>query len=340
MTCRLHAATAVLMGAFFYLPNQIAGQSISPASRKFISIPKNAIRDGKAVLWRQPTDIPSLDMLNGKGGKANLPRGPFTYLKEKMDGTSPKFTVRDSIGSKWKVKLGPEAKPETAATRLLWAVGYFTDEDFFLPEITVRGMKKLTRGQEYVSRNGTVRGARLERQVDGRKVVGHWGWNDSPFVKTKEFNGLAIMMALINNWDLKTGNNAIIRVGKEYEYRVSDLGAAFGNAGVWGRSKGDLQGYRRSKFVKNVSGQKIDLRLPTRPPLKYILAFPFYLDRAKLANLTEDLPETDVEWIGHLLSRLSSRQIADAFRAGGFKTDEVKGFAEEVRKRIEMLHWL
>ena len=35
---------------------------------------------------------------------------------------------------KWRVKLGVEARPETVASRLVWAVGYYANEDYFLPE--------------------------------------------------------------------------------------------------------------------------------------------------------------------------------------------------------------
>ena len=37
----------------------------------------------------------------------------------------------------WRVKLGEEARPETAATRLLWALGYFADEAYLVPEMVV-----------------------------------------------------------------------------------------------------------------------------------------------------------------------------------------------------------
>ena len=68
-----------------------------------------------------------------------------------MSGTAPKFDVEDENGAKWKVKLGPEVKSETAATRLVWAAGYFTDEDYYRPQIRVQGMKPLSRGNKYVS---------------------------------------------------------------------------------------------------------------------------------------------------------------------------------------------
>lgn len=41
--------------------------------------------------------------------------GTFTLVSEDMEGTNPKLDVRDQDGVKWKVKLGPEGRPEVAA---------------------------------------------------------------------------------------------------------------------------------------------------------------------------------------------------------------------------------
>jgi hypothetical protein len=40
------------------------------------------------------------------------------------------------------VKLGSEARPETVASGLLWAVGYFANEDYFVPVLHVREMHR------------------------------------------------------------------------------------------------------------------------------------------------------------------------------------------------------
>src|SRR6266849_83030 len=105
--------------------------------------------EGPAVLWRDPRDIASRDLFYGAGGKEHAPHGTFTFLKEDLDGSSPKFTVEDQDGTKWKVKLGAEARPETAATRLVWAAGYFTNEDYFLPQLRVENLPaQLQRGQD------------------------------------------------------------------------------------------------------------------------------------------------------------------------------------------------
>ena len=82
----------------------------------------------------------------------------MTFIDEDHAGSNPKFHVRDQEGTKWTVKMGVEAKPETAATHLLWAVGYFTDEDYFVPELKVEGLPAhLQRGQNLGGINGTIR---------------------------------------------------------------------------------------------------------------------------------------------------------------------------------------
>src|SRR5580704_18026799 len=95
-----------------------------------------------AVLWQDPGNIASRDLYYGPGGETDQPHGPFTFEKEDLDGSNPKFVVRDRDGVKWKVKLGTEARPETVASRIVWAVGYFTDEDYFLPDFKVQEMPR------------------------------------------------------------------------------------------------------------------------------------------------------------------------------------------------------
>ena len=101
---------------------------------------------GTPVLWRDPVDIASRNLYDGPGGKAHEPHGTFRFEKEDMQGTSPKFDVIDENGVKWRVKLGVEARPETAASRLVWAVGYFANEDYFMPVLHVQNMQRLHRG--------------------------------------------------------------------------------------------------------------------------------------------------------------------------------------------------
>ena len=287
----------------------------------FLALPTFAQWAGtKVALWGDWGDIAALDILNGPGGEKHQPGTSFKFIEESKSGTAPKFFVEDENGAKWKVKLGEEVKSETAATRLVWAAGYFVDTDYYRPQIRVQGMKQLSRGQEYVSGDGLVREARLELQGQGKKL-NNWSWDQNPFVGTKEFNGLRVMMALINNWDTKEINNDILDVDGVSRYEVGDLGASLGITGnVFGRSKSVMKDYEKSKFIQKVTPEFVDFVFHTRKE-----------------NVGKSIPIADARWIGTRLGQLSPEQIRDCFRAAGYSPNEVEGYARIVMQRIEAL---
>ena len=293
---------------------------------------------GEAVLWRDPVDIKSRNLFYGPGGKSHEPHGPFTFVKEDLEGTNAKFVIEDQAGVKWKVKLGVETRPETVASRIAWAVGYYTNEDYFVSELHVNGMPRhLRRGGDQV-KNGSVRNVRLKRE--DVKKVGSWEWNHSPFYGTREMNGLRVVMALINNWDLKDENTAIYRKGSQDIYMVSDLGASFGSASrTWpkDRSKGYLPSYESSKFLGKVTPTSVDFKSPGRPSLIYIFNPKEYFQRIHMEKIGDNIPREDVRWMGKLLSRLSPAQLRDAFRAAGYPAGEVEAFATILEQRIQAL---
>ena len=311
--------------------------AFSDASGKAVEEEKNRSVKKQAAIWRQPNNIKTRNLFYGPGGRAGQPRSPFRFIEEDRGGGSPKFVVRDARGVHWKVKLGDEAKPETAATRLLWAVGYFADVNYYLPRLRVAGLPKLSRGQKYVSTDGTVNGARLERKV---KKADDWSWFNNPFAGTRELNGLRVMMALMNNWDLKRSNNAIYDLrGQERRYVVNDLGGTFGKTGGdWTRSKGTLEDYMESEFIDEVSSGTVDLVLNSRPPVLYAVAVPYYVKRTRMEKVAEDIPRAHARWIGQWLSKLSHNQIRDAFRGAGYAPHEANAYAGKVRERISRLN--
>src|SRR5580698_6295099 len=106
---------------------KLALSLIAAFSLPLIGAPKKTHEPsvGPGVLWRDPVDIASRDLIYGPGGAKDQPRDPFVFVKEDTSGTNPKFVITDANGVKWKLKLGEEARPETAASRLVWAAGYF-----------------------------------------------------------------------------------------------------------------------------------------------------------------------------------------------------------------------
>jgi len=294
------------------------------------------------ALWRDRGNVASLNMLYGPGGQEHQPAGKFKFVKEDKEGTAPKFEVVDEQGVRWKAKLGDEAKSETAASRLVWAAGYFTDEDYYLPELRVENLPELSRGREFVSADGLVRGVRLERSLKGQKKNGTWSWFKNPFLATKEFSGLRIMMALINNWDLKEVNNAIYaEKGDGPRYVVSDLGASFGETGnAITRSKSNPGDYSNSKFVQKVTPEHVDFFLSSRPFVLSAVNVPYYSSRTHMQDIVKDIPVAHVKWLGKLLESLSDEQIRDCFRAAGYSAEEVEGYAAAVKERINNLNRL
>jgi hypothetical protein len=233
--------------------------------------------------------------------------------------------------------MGEEARPETAAARLVWAVGYFANEDYFMPVLHVQNMPHLRRGGSLVSKDGTVHNVRLKRHLKDEKKLGNWSWEKNPFTNTRAWYGLRVLMAVINNWDLKDLNNSIYQVQgdlPEQRYVVSDLGSSFGPTGLDWKPKGTLKAYSRSKWINRISPDHIDFNVPSRPALGTFLAVPEVVHRLGLVWIGRNIPSQHAEWVGHLLAQLSADQIRDAFRAAGYTPAEVEGFSQVVEERI------
>lgn len=269
---------------------------------------------GTPVLWREPTDIESRKLLLGAGGETMKPDvSRVTFVEDKQGGYSTKYRVRDGAGNEWIAKLGKEAQPDTAANRLLWAVGYETEIAYLIPHLMIIG-------------KGTFDNVRLEARPKEVKRSGIWKWNDNPFKGKRELQGLKIMMALINNWDMKDDNNEILATrgettGGELRYIISDLGGSFGKTGgIISRSRNKPSDYVKADFVKSVKGDRVDINYG-----------------GKNKELFKDITVQDAKWIAGWLSRLSDEQIKDAFRAANYTPEEVEALASAVRSRINAL---
>jgi hypothetical protein len=299
-----------------------------------------------ALVWRDPGDIHAKDLFNGPGGENDQPQLPLKFVKEDKHGTNSKLDVEDAKGQKWKAKLGIEAQTEVAASRLLWAVGYFTNENYYIADLKVSELPAhLKRGQGHMTSPGHLDGARLQRTPDHKKKADEWNWRHNRFWETRELNGLRVMMALISNWDLKDDNNAIF-IGKdqqEEEYLVTDVGTAFGSSGKrWteAQSKNNLKEYRHAKFIAKVTPQYVDFNFPRFPPLLHLFALPSYIHQVRMRFVGNHVPRADAKWIGSLLAQLSQKQIEDAFRAAGYPPEKAAGFAQVVQVRIAELNKL
>ena len=275
-------------------------------------------RDGTPVMWREPADIATRDLFLGSGGETMKPDlSSVTLIKKEEGGWSTKYRVRDGSGREWVAKIGREAQPETAAVRLMWGVGFFADIDYLVPSVRIEGLDQ------------TLENVRFGARPKEIKRAGSWQWSNNPFTGKREFQGLKIMMALLDNWDVKDENNTILAVRNdngetELRYVVHDLGATFGKSegALWQktRSRNDPGGYAKANFIDTVKNDRVD--------------FHFH---SKLNNLFDDITVEDAKWMGHWLSKLSDRQIEDAFRAANYSSQDVQLLAGAFRERIKEL---
>jgi len=299
------------------------------------------------VLWTDPGNIAARDLFYGQGGEKHQPAPPFTFLREDMHGTNPKFDARDANGKKWRVKLGEEARPEVVASRLLWAVGYFANDDYLLTEATVKGLKMHRKSSS--AKGDKITFARFARKPGGQDKIGIWEWKDNPFTGTREFNGLRVMMAVMNNWDLKDDNNSVYKddASDRQIFLANDVGAAFGTNGLsWtrARSKGNIDSFKESKFITRITDTEVDFATPAAPKALLAESVGFaaipYAERASLDWIGKNIPRSDARWIGSLLAQLTHRQLVDAFRAGHFPPDVIDMYVTLVESRIAELKGL
>ena len=289
-----------------------------------------------AVMWSDPGALAEKDLFHGPGGKEGMPEPPFTFEEEMPGKGTPRFVAHDETGKKWVVGVGQDARPEVAASRLLWAVGYLADEDYVLWKANVVGLK-LKSGKKYMKR-GSLSDARFARKVDGRTQLGVWQWRRNAFTGTRELNGLRVMMALLNCWDLKDENNPVVRdasTGNE-QFRLSGLGGSFGKAGPGlfrGRAKQDMKGFERSGFITKRTDATVDFATPSRSYNPFAL----FSRKSGTTWIGRGIPRKDVKWIAGMLNQLSHKQIEDAFWAAGYPVNEVNTFANVVDGRIRAL---
>ena len=267
---------------------------------------------GTPVLW-EPVAISQRDTYWGPGGQALFPAMEgMTFVGRQPGGNNLKFRLRDKNGREWVVKAADESQPEVAATRLLWAIGYPTEIDYIVPRVSIPSW-------------GNFKNVRFEARPDGVKRGERWSWDNNPFTKSREFAGLRIMMAMLNNWDLKDENTVILQKDGKLYYAVSDLGSSFGKLAQHsktrsGRSVNQPEDYARSTFIKTVNGNVIQ-----------------FAYTAARADLMTGINVAHGRWLADLLLQLSDKQIQDAFRAANYEPAEVAMLTQSFKRRIAEL---
>ena len=290
------------------------------------------------LIWRNPGRVDRLDLAGGPGGRAGVPKPPFTFLKEDEGGTNPKIEVKDATGRTWGVKWGSEVNAEVFASRIAWAAGYFVEPTYFVPSGKIVGARNLDRAKDFVAADGSFTNARFELKEKGivkLKDEQSWRWDRNPFLGTKELNGLKIVVMLVSNWDSKDqrdagrGSNTQIfqvktRSGTENRYVFSDWGGTMGKwGGILKREKWDANGFmdQSGDFIKGQKNGFVE----------------FGYSGQHTESIREAIPVAHVRWMSGIVGRLSEAQIRSALKACGASPAEVETFASAMRMRLDAM---
>ena len=288
------------------------------------------------VLWHDPGDVSSLNMVEGAGGSGGAPAPPFQFIQEDMSGTNPKVLVKDGRGRTWDIKWGDEARPEVVSTRIAWACGYFTETEYFVPHGQILGVHHLKRAGHNVDREGNFSDARFQLRSEWPKFLAHnnWEWDRNPFIGTRELAGLKVLMMFVSNWDNKDArdyerdsNLGIFETEGDphrYEYFVADWGASFGRWGpLVSRSKWDPKGYadQTPSFVTGASDGKVQ--------------FGYSGQHSELAK--DDIRASDVAWILQYLGQITDDQFRQALASGGANPEQCDIYVRALRARVNEL---
>lgn len=208
-------------------------------------------------------------------------------------------------GSSERAPRGPfvfleEEHAEIASNRLVWALGYIAEEVPY----------------------GTFNKARFSlRNETSARAEERWTFEQNPFVNTQELSGLAILMTMVNNWDIQgPRNNRILNIDGEQHYIVSDLGATFGKMGarLAPHSKWNLEDFAKEEFIEKVEDGKIDLDYEGHGGINKV-------------------PVEHARWFLGLVSQLTDDQLRAAFHASGASDAETAGFSARLREKITEL---
>jgi hypothetical protein len=267
-------------------------------------------------LWSEPGNLERADLTAGSLGRAAAPDpgDTFTFIKTKTRGTSPGLKVRDPRGRTWHVKQGREAQPETVVSHVLSAIGYRQPPVYFLPSFTIADASGTRVGA----------GGRFRLTDASLKERSTWDWERNPFVGSKPYQALLVVLVVLNSADLKNSNNTVYDVaaspgGDEQWYVVRDLGTSLGAISRIDPTPNDLEVFERRRFVTGIRDGFVE--------------FDDY--RAIHRELlTRTITVDDVRWAATLLGRLSDRQWRDAFAGAGYEPAAAQRFVRRIAQKI------
>ena len=265
-------------------------------------------------LWKNPTDLEQRNLQWGPGRPANAPptNVEYTVLKRDDTGYSRGYDVAGPDGRKWSIKVGKEAQTEVVLSHILWALGYYQPETYYIKGWKLAGDWKFE-GEP----------ARFRLQSD-HESMGEWKWVDNPFAGSAQMHGLIAINLLFSNWDFKTSNNRIYRLKDARDepvvrYVVQDLGASLGKPRVvLIGTRNDIEDFEATTLIKDVRRSDVVLNY-----------------RGRHGEILKRISVPDLVWACELLNRLRDAQLDDAFKAADYPPDIRRRYITKIRAKIQ-----
>jgi hypothetical protein len=273
-------------------------------------------------LWTPVDRSRPVDALYGPWGAASAPepQAAYRYLKPKTSGVNPGMTVVDPAGRKWSVKQAPhddrgdEGPIEVVVSRILSLAGYHQPPVHYLPAFTLVD----TFGRR------TEPGGRFRLDHPDFKEQHSWSWRQNPFIGTRPYQGLLVILMLLNSSDLRDTNNSIFEHRQdngtlEPRYVVRDLGTSLGGTSRYQKHRGDLALFERLPFATGMRDGHV--------------VFDSYagwnqeLFRGRIAR-------ADVEWACQRLDDIQLPEWRDAFQAGGYPEAIAVRYIARIRQKL------
>jgi hypothetical protein len=251
---------------------------------------------------------------------APAPAVEYRFVKPKTSGVNPGMTVIDPGGRKWSVKQAPhddrgdEGPIEVVVSRILSLAGYHQPPVYYLPSFTL--VDTFGRRREPGGRFRLSHPAFKERET--------WSWQNNPFIGSRPYQGLLVILMLLNSSDLRDTNNSIFELRHddgtgELRYVVRDLGTALGGTSRYQRRRGDLELFERLPFATGLRDG--------------------YVVFDNYAGWGQDLfrgriTGADVEWACQRLDDIRLLEWRDAFRAGHYAEATALRYIARIRQKV------
>jgi hypothetical protein len=311
-----------------------------------VEVPKEVRDDAlsRAQLWQEPsTPISEADLAITPILEDGFSRDAAIKCKfdgKKPNGLTPKFHCILPDGKELKVKpeiLGSESKTESAATRLLSALGFGADRMYQVASVKCKGCPRFVYTQAWTLttkfrlpfQSIQFRNAAIERKLKGTEIstASGEGWAIYELSAVKPENGgaprahvdaLKLMIMMLGHWDNKAENQRLICQSPEFKANpvkcekpfiyLQDLGQTFGPR------KEDLKAWASRPIWADRENCKLSMK-----------GFPY--DGATFGDT--QISEAGRLFLAGLLKQLSSKQIRDLFVGSRLVTDKDSDKLEE-----------